>query len=160
MDPSTVSDQWDGQRRNAQTIIQSALAEQRAESAKRLGQALGASGKSYETVAHEAGVSTKTISRWVNRRHDPTRDTVEGVAEALGVDPDWLWPPPKPLDISTAAEQDARLDELAQQFDRIEHKLDALLTAMEITQAFGDDDADSQAAPESGRAPGRRHRAA
>lgn len=132
MDPSTLSGHWDGQRRNAQTIIQNALAEQRAQSATRLAQALEASGKSYETVAHEADVSTKTISRWVNRKHDPSRTTVEGVAGALGVDPDWLWPPPKPLDISTVAEQDPRVDELAAQLRRIEVLLRYLLTHSDL----------------------------
>jgi transcriptional regulator with XRE-family HTH domain len=127
-----------------------AVAEQRAQSAARLAQAIEASGKSFEAVAHEAGVSTKTVSRWVNQRHDPSRTTVERMAEALGVDPHWLWEPPQPLGLGHAdgdeppyvqdlrAELAALQQQLADLGDRIGEAIDAVSEEAATSRAQSD----------------------
>lgn len=110
-------------RRTAARSILAAVAEQREKSAARLARALEADPRSFEEIAHEAGVSTKTISRWVNRRHDPSPRTVNGVAKALKVDSKWLWEPPPPLGLGAVLADDA----LPTQIGEINRKLDLLL---------------------------------
>lgn len=45
-------------------------------------------GWNQETLAHEAGVAVKTLSRYENAHTVPERDTIEKIARALGLSPD------------------------------------------------------------------------
>jgi transcriptional regulator with XRE-family HTH domain len=85
---------------------------------------------SQEDLAHEAGLSTKTISRWENGRHEGGRDNVRKVAKALGVEPgDILGEPPAPFALGLNG--DGRGDQL----DRIEQKLDNILAILDPNPA-------------------------
>lgn len=130
------------------TFLRQVAAENDAE-AKRIGRLVASlrlkQGWSQETLAHESGVSVSTVSRAERGVHDLEAENVRKLASALGVEPSTLTAVPA---------------EVETQFDRIERKLDELLTLMR-----GDTDAGvvSAAAPllevaesQAPPAPGRR----
>ncbi len=81
--------------------------EHRKQAGQRLVQIRDAKGWSQEDLAREAGLSTKTISRFENGRHDGRRDTVRRIVEALGVEEiDLVGPPPDPLGLSQPSQLD------------------------------------------------------
>jgi transcriptional regulator with XRE-family HTH domain len=111
-----------------------AMAEERARSAERLVALREARGLSQEDLAHAASVTSKTISRWENQRHDPSPKTVQRVAGVLEVEPAFLWEPPAPLGLEDRGS-------FYDQLERIEQKLDLLLARVngepeELARAF------------------------
>lgn len=110
------------------------MAEQRAQSAERLVSLREAKRLSQEELAHAADVSTKTISRWENQRHDPERKTVERVAAALEVEPDFLWQPPSPLGLNgrSPADLQDQLDAIQESVERQERMLRAVAARLGI----------------------------
>ncbi len=84
-----------------------AMDEHRKQAGQRLVQIRDAKGWSQEDLAREAGLSTKTISRFENGRHDGRRDTVRRIVEALDVEEiDLVGPPPDPLGLSQPSQLD------------------------------------------------------
>lgn len=67
----------------AATLLQ-VTEEQRREMAARLAQRMDERSLTNDLLAHEAGVSSKTISRILNAHHDPRIATIEKVASAVG----------------------------------------------------------------------------
>jgi transcriptional regulator with XRE-family HTH domain len=90
--------------------------EHRRHAADRLTELRLARGWTVEELAHQAGVSTKTVSRLQNAHSEPRQSTVRRIAEALEVDPaELLGPPP--------AAQATQLDRIEAAIGRIEAKL-------------------------------------
>lgn len=94
-------------RRNAGVSVLLAMDEHRKQAGQRLAQLRDARGWSQEDLARRADVSTKTISRFENGRHDGRRGTVRQIVEALGVEEsDLLGPPPDPLGLAGPSQLD------------------------------------------------------
>lgn len=101
--------------RNAAVSVLLAMEEHRKQAGARLAELRDARGLSQEELAHLAGLSAKTISRFENGRNDGRRETVRALAKALKVNEhDIIGPPPAPLGLGET------------QLDRIEAMLAAL----------------------------------
>lgn len=99
------------------------MEEHRKQAGARLAALRDSRGLSQEELAHLAGISVKTISRFENGRHDGSRSTVRSLAKALKVNEhEIVGPPPAPLGLGDS------------QLDRIEAKLDELLTQLAASQ--------------------------
>lgn len=85
---------------------------QRREVGRRVVQLRESKGWGQEDLAHEAGVSVKTVSRIENGRHESRNNTVERIASALGVDKDELWPKTVPLGLGSEDPYQAQLDRI------------------------------------------------
>lgn len=86
-------------------------------------------GLTQEDLAHKAGLTTKTISRFENGRHEGRSGTITAIARALDVDySDLVGTPPAPF----------ALGDDVTQMDRIEAKLDALLDALTLNVSPAD----------------------
>ena len=106
-------------RTSAAVSVLLAMEEHRKQAGLRLVQLREAKGLGQEDLAHLAGISAKTISRFENGRHDGRRSTVRALAKALKVNEhDIIGPPPEPLGMGET------------QLDRIEAKLDVLLSRL------------------------------
>ncbi len=81
-----------------------------------------------EDLAHKAGLSTKTISRFENGRHEGRADTTRRIAEALGVDQtELVQTAPAPLALGEPS-----------QLDRIEDRLDTIAAQVaQLTELIG-----------------------
>ena len=108
-------------RRNAASSLLLVLDVQRREVGRRVVQLRESKGWGQEDLAHHADVSVKTVSRVENGRHEARNNTVERIADALGVDKDDLWPRPAPLGLGAE-------DPYADQLDRIEKAVLSLQT--------------------------------
>lgn len=107
-------------RRNVGINLLLAMEEHRKEAGRRLAALRDSRGLTQDELAHEAGVSVKTVSRFENGRHDGRRTTVRQIAKALGVDEaDILGPPLDPLGLGATT-----------QLDRIEQTLSELREAV------------------------------
>lgn len=113
-------------RVSAEEDPERAVAEDRQGSGGRLEALRRARGLSQEELARDAGVSTKTISRWANAQHEPSRITVRRVAQALSVSTYELTGEEPP---ELAADGQERLA-------RVEQKLDQLLDRQEALMAI------------------------
>ncbi len=112
-------------RRNAGVSVLLVMDEHRKQAGQRLAQIRDSKGLSQEDLAQRANLSVKTVSRFENGRHDGRRSTVRQIAEALDVsEADILGPPPDPLGLTGPT-----------QLDRIEAKLDELLSALRQREA-------------------------
>lgn len=104
--------------RNVGVTVLLAMEEHRKAAGRRVALLRDARGWSQEDLAHEAGISSRTVSRFETGRHDGRRGTVRAIAKALAVaESDILGPPPEPLGLGRDNGQ----------LDRIEAKLDVLL---------------------------------
>lgn len=97
-----------------------------------------------EDLAHEAGVSVKTISRLENGRHEGRQGTIRRVAQALDVEPSAIiGEPPVPLGLgqdgssvraddglSMLADLALAVETLAERLDQMDDKLDLILAAV------------------------------
>lgn len=89
------------------------------------------------SLAYEAKVSEKTVSRLINGKREPRYDTIERIAKALDVTAEALTgPPPAPLGLGEES-----------QLDRIERKIDDLRRLMDELAAEGIEAAVRQALP-------------
>jgi transcriptional regulator with XRE-family HTH domain len=103
-------------KRSAAVTVLLAMEEHRKRAGLRLVQLREARAWNQEDLAHESGLSVKTISRFENGRHDGRRSTLRQLAEALGVDEaDIVGDPPAPLGLGDNGSGD--------QLDRIERLL-------------------------------------
>lgn len=104
-------------RRSAAVSVLLVMDEHRKQAGDRLAQLRDAQGLSQEELAHLAGISVKTISRFENGRHDGRRGTVRALAKALKVnEQDIIGEPPAPLGLGPT------------QLDRIEQLLEGLVS--------------------------------
>lgn len=102
--------------RTAAVSVLLAMEEHRKQAGTRLAELRDAAGLNQEELAHLAGISVKTVSRFENGRHDGRRSTVRAIAKALKVNEhDIIGEPPPVLGMGES------------QLDRIEKKLDDLL---------------------------------
>lgn len=139
-------------RRTAAVSVLLAMEEHRKQAGERLAALRDAQGLNQEELAHLAGVSVKTVSRFENGRHDGSRRTVRAFAKALKVNEhDIIGQPPAPLGLGGES-----------QLDRIEKKLDDLLSLFpaEGLAAALEEEADQLDAQreQSGEAPKRKPR--
>lgn len=94
-------------RRSAGVTVLLAMDEHRKQAGLRLVQLREAKGWGQEDLAREADVSTKTVSRFENGRHEGRRDTINKIAAALGVEvTDLIGPAPDPLGLSGPSQLD------------------------------------------------------
>lgn len=108
--------------RNLGVSVLLVMEEHRKQAGARLAELRDAQGLNQEELAHLAGVSVKTISRFENGRHDGRRATVRALAKALKVNEhDIIGSPPAPLGLGGDT-----------QLDRIEAKLDAVLSLLGV----------------------------
>jgi transcriptional regulator with XRE-family HTH domain len=102
---------------------------------------------SQESLAGLVGVRARTISRWETGATSGLYDgdMLKKVSKALRIKPEQIVGPPR------ASRRIARddLNELQEQLDRVEWKLDALMLHFEITEAIAESDR-SAAEPGSG----------
>lgn len=117
-------------KRSVALTLVAVAEEQRRAAGLRIVQLREARGWSQETLAAEAGVSVKSVSRLENGRLDARRSTVEKLANALEVPVGDITPAQVPP-LGLGAEP---LDQL----DRIEGKVDALLMRMAAVEAAYD----------------------
>lgn len=107
-------------RRNAAVSVILAMEEHRKQAGQRLAALRESQGLGQEELAHLAGISVKTISRFENGRHDGRRSTIRALAKALNVNEhDIVGPPPDPLGMGES------------QLDRIEDLLREVLQLLE-----------------------------
>lgn len=127
-------------RRDIGVTVLLAMDEHRKQAGQRLVQLRDAKGWSQEDLAREAEVSTKTVSRFENGRHDGRRSTVRQIAAALGVDEaDLIGPPPDPLGLGEPSQLDrieAALGELRDQVAQLAAE-NKQLRARLATEALG-----------------------
>lgn len=103
-------------RRSVAVSMTVALEEHRREIGQRLAALRESRGLTQDELAHQAGVSEKTVSRLENGRNDPELDTLRKFAKALKVElRDLQGEQPVPLGLGET------------QLDRIEKKLSELL---------------------------------
>jgi transcriptional regulator with XRE-family HTH domain len=77
-----------------------------------------------EDLAHAAGVSVKTISRFENGHHDGRRGTIKKIAKALGIEEqDVTGPPPAPLGLGFSSAE----EQLERRVEEMEERLAALI---------------------------------
>lgn len=115
-------------KRSAAVTVLLAMEEHRKRAGLRLVQLREAKGWNQEDLAHESGLSVKTISRFENGRHDGRRSTLRSLASALDVDEAVIvGDPPDPLGLAGPNGGDG------DQLDRIEAKLDELLDLLRPT---------------------------
>lgn len=118
-------------RKSAAVSVLLAMENHRKEAGQRLVRLREARGWNQEDLAHHAGVSVKTISRFENGRHDGRRSTIRSLVEALEIsEADLLGPPPAPLGLSTEPDQ----------LDRIEAMLNQVLVSLGATPRTEDAD--------------------
>lgn len=92
-----------------------------------------------EALAQQAGLSTKTINRFENGRHDGRFDTVKRLAKALKVDTEAITgPPPPPLGLGANGAQPnevliGKVDEILSRMDTLEAQLALLVPAVQAT---------------------------
>lgn len=109
-------------RRSAAVSVLLAMDEYRKQVGQRVLALREARGWTHATLAHEAGVSDKTISRVENGRHEMRGNTLQKLAAALGVEESAIrGQPPPPLGLG-----DDEVD-LAALLIGIDRKLDLLL---------------------------------
>lgn len=115
-------------RRSAAVSVLLVMEEHRREAGLRLVSLREARGWTQPDLAHESGVSIKTISRFENGKHDGRPSTIKALARALEVDQFAITgPPPAPLGLGT---QNGAADQL----DRIEAMLRQLLDRFGLSQ--------------------------
>lgn len=106
-------------RRDAAATFQRMVEERHREQGRVVARLREARGWNQETLAHEAKLSVKTISRMENGHHEGRGSTVTAVADALGV----------PVETLLALRPAGITDEPTQ-MDRIEQKLDLILSRL------------------------------
>jgi transcriptional regulator with XRE-family HTH domain len=93
-------------RRSAAVSVLMVLDEHRKEVGRKVVQLREGKAWSQEKLAHEAGVSTKTVSRLENGERETRRYILRKVADALGVNEiDLLGQPPAPLGLGAREDQ-------------------------------------------------------
>lgn len=117
-------------RTNVAGTVLAAMADYRKEVGARIRTLRTARHLSQEDLAHAAGVTVKTISRWENGKHSGYLDNVKSLAEALEVDPEEITGrPPTPLglgaDVPSQRPDVDRLDRIEQRLAAIEKHLAA-----------------------------------
>jgi transcriptional regulator with XRE-family HTH domain len=121
-------------RKSAGVSVLLAMEEHRKQAGIRVLQLREARRWTHEDLAHAAGVSVKTVSRFEKGRVEGRRGTVRKIAEALGVDEaDIVGLPPAPLGLGVPA---------VSQLDRIEKMLESVTPA--ATKALRDDPRDAR----------------
>lgn len=99
-------------RRSIGVNLLIALEDQRRDAGRRLAALRESRGLTQEELAHRAGISTKTVSRFENGRHDGRRQTVRSIAGALEVEEAAILGPPRaPLGLDAGPSQ---LDQIQQ----------------------------------------------
>lgn len=122
-------------RRSGAASLILALDVQRREVGRRVVQLRESKGWGQEDLAHEAGVSVKTVSRVENGRHESRNNTVERIADALGVDKDELWPKPAPLGLGVEDPYQAQLDRIEEEIAKLRADVGRLVVATESRKA-------------------------
>jgi transcriptional regulator with XRE-family HTH domain len=108
-------------RKSAGVSVLLAMEEHRKQAGIRVLQLREARRWTHEDLAHAAGISVKTVSRFEKGRVEGRRGTVRKIAEALGVDEaDIVGLPPAPLGLGVPA---------VSQLDRIEKMLRSVTPA-------------------------------
>lgn len=98
-------------RRSAAISVLLVLEEQRKRAGERVIKLREAKNWSQEDLASKAGLSTKTISRFENGRHEGRNDTIRKLARALRVNEvDITGPPPPPLGLETQTQEAPRVE--------------------------------------------------
>jgi transcriptional regulator with XRE-family HTH domain len=114
-------------KRSAAVTVLLAMEEHRKRAGLRLVQLREARAWNQEDLAHESGLSVKTISRFENGRHDGRRSTLKALAAALGVDEsDIVGAPPAPLGLGERNGSDDQLDRIEQLLVANSERLEAL----------------------------------
>jgi transcriptional regulator with XRE-family HTH domain len=114
-------------RRSAAVSVLLAMDEHRAQAGQRLRVLREQRGWSQEDLARESKLSTKTVSRFENGRHDGRRQTIRQLAEALGIDEfEILGDPPNPLGGGIRDQVDGVSDEFREHVATMLHRLDQI----------------------------------
>jgi transcriptional regulator with XRE-family HTH domain len=129
-------------RQNAAVSVLLAMDEHRREAGRRLAQLRDSRGWSQEELAYKAGVSTKTVSRFENGRHDGRRSTIKKFADALEVsEAQLVGPPPNPLGLGQRTPEDQELATLVtalrREVERLSAQVDRLMQRDEEPPAGG-----------------------
>jgi transcriptional regulator with XRE-family HTH domain len=123
--------------RTAAVSVLLAMDEHRKQAGARVARLREARGWSQEDLAREAQLSTKTINRFENGKHEGRRNTIKRIANALQVtEVDVLGEPPDPLGLGAPKVAQAdQLDQIIEEFharvDHVEACLDDLANRME-----------------------------
>jgi transcriptional regulator with XRE-family HTH domain len=144
-------------KRSAAVTVLLAMEEHRKRAGLRLVQLREARAWNQEDLAHESGLSVKTISRFENGRHDGRRSTLKALAAALGVDEsDIVGAPPAPLGLGERNGSGDQLDRIEQLLVELSGRL-AQLEELVATRELKDAAQQIETgAPREQQQPGRR----
>lgn len=94
---------------------------QKQEMGQRVARLRDGQGMTNESLARKSGLSVKTVSRFVNGKHEPREHTIKSLAKALAVAPeDIRGRPPAPLGLGAV---DGQQEQLGQRLEAIEEAL-------------------------------------
>lgn len=94
---------------------------QKQEMGQRVARLRDGQGMTNESLARKSGLSVKTVSRFVNGKHEPREHTIKSLAKALAVAPeDIRGRPPAPLGLGAI---DGQQEQLGQRLEAIEQAL-------------------------------------
>ena len=111
---------------------------QKEEMGRRVARARDIKGMTNESLARKSGLSIKTVSRFVNGKHEPREHTIKSLARALGISVEEIrGTPPAPLGLGAREDQVEtgfeefrdHVDDLKSHLDVIERKLDRNMEA-------------------------------
>lgn len=79
---------------------------QKKEMGQRVARARDSRGMTNESLARASGLSVKTVSRFINGKHEPREHTIKSLAKALAVSPQEIrGTPPAPLGLGAREDQ-------------------------------------------------------